>query len=221
MDSYADPMPARRTSGFTLVEIMVVIAILGGILALVPVNYGNWGSRSRLESAGNSMVAAITSTRFQAIFDGYDAFLEFGRFRKTDDDSEPFGYRIKFTSVRQVLESGNEDEDQENREKEQVKDREWLYTEWHEMPEGCEITGVSKSKGQWQKVSVDRPFILRFDPSGNVEQAVAVRIENKEMDVSQQYRTITVTVNGLTSTATWQKGEKDLVQIRPASDFGG
>ena len=197
---------------------MVVVLILGGVLALVPMNFGNWGSRSRLESAGNSTVAACTSARHQAIFDGYDSFLELGKWRS--EGKTVYGHRFKYTNIKEVKSSGDEELDREAREEQQGREREWQFSEWHEMPEGCEITGVSRSKGQWEKLVEDRPYSIKFDPAGNVDNAVAIRIENKDMEVRREYRTVTVTVNALTSQATWQMGEQDLIQKRPASDFG-
>ena len=205
--------------GFTLLEVMVVVLIIGGVLALVPVNLSNWGTRARLDASGNSLVAAIAGAREQAILDGYDAFLELGKFKA--DGEVVFGYRLKFTNIKAAMDTGNEEENARLREEEAAKERVWLYTIWRELPDDCEITGVSTTKGQWQRINQDRPFAVRFDPAGNVDQAVAIRVELKNADLKKEARTLTVTVNGLTSQANWQMGEQDLVQRRPVSDFGG
>ena len=56
--------PRRRfpgSRGFTLVELMVVVMIGGTILLLVPANMSRFGSRSRLDSAGNTLLSTLGS----------------------------------------------------------------------------------------------------------------------------------------------------------------
>ena len=96
-----------------------------------------------------------------------------------------------------------------------------IYTEWEPFPDDVVIAGISRAKGQWVKVDGGEPVSVAFGADGNVDSAVAVRLEHKELrQSSNDKRFITVFVNGLTSFASWRQGETDLLESRPASDFG-
>ena len=80
-------------------ELMVVVTILMGILALVPMNLYRFGARSRLENAANTLVAAVSASRSQAILDAYPVSLEFGplaRRRKTHNSRRSSTERSSF-----------------------------------------------------------------------------------------------------------------------------
>ena len=61
--------PLRRASeaaggrGFTLIEVMAVMALLGILLFFIPPNLDSFGDRSRLESAANSVSSLLTAAR--------------------------------------------------------------------------------------------------------------------------------------------------------------
>ena len=216
----ARPLPgAGVASGFTLIELMVVITIVAALFALVPLNLDSWGARSRLNSAGNSLVAAFSQARTQAIYDGWPAYLEIGRI-PNDDNEETYGYRIRFTSQPATTELDAADEEERRRlQAEQERAREDLWTEWDAFPKGVVVAGVSEAKGEWRKIVGDRPFEVGFTADGNIEGGVAVRLEATDLDVKREFRTVTVVMNALTSMGTWLDGEEDLERKLPASEF--
>lgn len=212
--------PSRGSRGFTLLEIVAVVALIGFMMALVPFNMDSWGSRSRLESGANSLVAAIASARAQAIYDGYDAYLEIGQGRNDPDDELRPAFRIRYTSTPAATEEFGVDEREAERLREiREREREWLVTAWRMMPKNIELLGVSSAKGNWNKPSGERPFSLGFTAEGNVAHALAIRIEAPDLDVRREFRTATIMVNALTSLASWQEGEHELPERRPAAEF--
>jgi prepilin-type N-terminal cleavage/methylation domain-containing protein len=213
---------ASLQAGFTLIELMVVVVLMGTVILLVPSNYGVFGARARLNETGNSMAAAFAGARQQAILDAYQVSVQIGSYR--DEDSKwHTGWRYEFTSVPAVRSGVGEDRtdtEQENLRRRQ-EEREWLYTDWHEVPSGVQVVGVSDEKGVWHKLTDGgKPFVVRYFADGTVEKAVAIRFENEDLDVAKEYRTMTVMVNGLTSEPSVLEGEHELPEQRPASDFG-
>lgn len=217
-------MPDTRVAdrGFTLIELLAVVLIMGGILLLVPISLDSIGAQGKLKNTANSLVAAFNGGRERAILDGYEVYLEIGGYRDEEDDEYRYGWRFKFTNIKAQDISDTEDEgERERRRAERAREREWLYSSWHAVPLGVEIVGVSTQKGSWRKANPGgKPIAVRFFADGTIENAVAVRIENTDMEVNKEYRTVTVIVNGLTSEATWQNGMGELPESLPSSTFG-
>ena len=208
--------------GFTLLELLAVVLIMGTVLVLVPMNLSSIGSEGKLKNTANSLVAAFNGGRERAILDQHEVYLEIGGYRDEEADEYRYGWRYKFTNLTPMDISETEDEGElERRRAARARDREWLYTSWHATPRGVEIIGVSTQKGSWQKPNPGgKPVPVRFNADGTIETAVAVRIENTDMEVRKEYRTITVLVNGLTSEANWQNGMGELNESLPSSNFG-
>jgi prepilin-type N-terminal cleavage/methylation domain-containing protein len=216
------PVHPHQSRGFTLLELMVVALIMGTILLLVPANMDNLGARSKLESTANSLVAAFNGARERAILDGYEVAVELGTFRDEDGDWK-YGWRFRFTnlvaaSIKNPDDPEAQDDDPESR---RDQEREWLFTPWHECQEGVVIAGVSEKKDIWKKLNEGgRSSEVRFFADGDVENGIAVRFESEDLEVERRYKTVTVMVNPLTSEPSWEDGEQDLNESRPASDFG-
>ena len=206
--------------GFTLLELMAVVLLMGTILLLVPMNMDTVGAEGKLKNTSNSLVAAVNGARDRAVLDSYDVFLELGTFRK--DDEWEHGWRFKFTSLPPPEVSTTEDAGARAEQRAaRAREREWLYTEWHETNSGVKIVGISERKGNWHKVSEGgEPYSLRFYADGTVESGLAVRLENIDMETEKDYRTITVFVNSLTSEPSWVVGQQELPEALPSSNFG-
>lgn len=204
--------------GFTLVELMVVVAILAGMLLLVPPNLYRYGARSRLENAANTIVSLIASAREQSIQDGHPVKLEFGMY-ETEDGEMHSGHRIIFTNVpaerSELLNQEGQDE-----ERDRPDQLEWLETMWHELSGGVVYAGISERYGQWAKVSRDRPYIISFTPDGGVEKGFAIRVVSEDLDnVKKENRTITIKVNPLTAEASSMDGLAEMAQTREENEF--
>jgi prepilin-type N-terminal cleavage/methylation domain-containing protein len=212
----------NRRGGFTLLELLVVCAIVGGTLILVPVSFGSFGARSRLSSAANSMLAQLGAIRERAMMDGYEARLEIASYRE-NDGTRRLGSRFWFTNLpakgtAKLEEEGSER--QRERATSRAKDREWMVSEWSPLPDGILVTGISIEAGQWEKIGEgERAFQVKFFADGGVERAVAVRLESQDLEVKPEFRTVTVMVNALTAEAASYEGFRELPKQRDASEF--
>lgn len=81
-----DPMSEK--SGFTLMELMVIIAIIAIIFALALPAFIGWLPAKRMESAASEVNAAFQVTRLSAIKENTSAILKF------DLDDESYSVRV-------------------------------------------------------------------------------------------------------------------------------
>lgn len=61
------PIPPRRSRGFTLVEIIAVVALIALAMTLVAVTVGDGLTNAKVKAASRDLVAALRYTRGQAI----------------------------------------------------------------------------------------------------------------------------------------------------------
>ena len=213
-------MTSRRRHpprGFTLIELMVVVTILMGVLALVPMNLYRWGARSRLENGANTLVAVISASRSQAILDGYPVRLELGKYRNEDGETH-YGHRWIVTNMPKqssdlIMADGEADEQR------RPQDREWVTTYWKDLPQGIILSGVSERGDTWKELADDRPYSVEFGPDGGVERGFAVRLEAEDLEIDKEDRTITVVVNPLTAEAASYDGYREVPKQREEHEF--
>lgn len=217
----SSPCPQRLSeAGFTLIELMVVVLIMGTILLLVPANMEGLGARGKFTGTANSLVAGITGARERAILDAYEVALQLGTFQDEDGDWQ-HGWRFRFTNIPAKSVETKEGNDQQDRRDARKQEREWLYTTWHPCQDGIKIAGISERRDVWQKIQDGgKVHEIRFFSDGTCETGVAVRLESLDLDVAKEYKTITVILNGLTSEASWLEGEQELPEALPASALG-
>lgn len=210
-----------RVRGFTMIEMMVVTAIVGVALLLVPPNFDTFGARGRLSAGANKLLSELTAVKEQATMDGYEARLEIGLYEDEKGEKQ-VGTRIWFTSVPAKGTEGSERDREQNRERatSRAEERQWMSTEWSPFPEGVIVSGVSTETNSWDKVGEgERTFQVRFFPDGGVDRPVGVRVECKDLDVRTDDRTVTILLNALTSEPTSAEGLAEIPRQRDASEF--
>ena len=68
----------RKDSGFTLIELMVVIAIIGVLCAIAIPNFLNWLPKHRVGSAARTVMSTLEFARINAIKTNADVTVNFG-----------------------------------------------------------------------------------------------------------------------------------------------
>lgn len=78
MKNHVNPAKqARRASGFTLLEVMIVVAILGVLTALSVVTFDAMGKRGALQNAAFDLQSTLSSSRTRAMSRGYPVWVVF------------------------------------------------------------------------------------------------------------------------------------------------
>ncbi|PTL77654.1 GspH/FimT family pseudopilin [Vitiosangium sp. GDMCC 1.1324] len=76
MSNHANPAKReRRDGGFTLIEVMVVVAIIGVLTALSMVAYDSVGKRGALQNAAFDLQGTLTLARSEAVSRGYPIWI--------------------------------------------------------------------------------------------------------------------------------------------------
>jgi type II secretory pathway pseudopilin PulG len=208
-------------AAFTLLEMLVVCAILGAALLLAPSSFNTFGARSRLSSASNNLLSELGAIREQATIDGFETRLEIGSYRETDGVRRQ-GTRFWYTNVPAKSTEGTQEQRDRAKERQtsRAQDRQWQVSSWKELPEGVVIAGVSLEAGRWEKVGDgDRTFQARYFPDGSIEHGFGVRYECMDIDTKPEFRTVTVLVNALTAEPASYEGLQELPRQRDASEF--
>ncbi|MBE9610442.1 GspH/FimT family pseudopilin [Chitinilyticum piscinae] len=65
----------KRQTGFTLIELMLVVALIGIILAIAVPNFTEWYQRKKLEGIANDFAALIQNARIEAVRRNSSTFL--------------------------------------------------------------------------------------------------------------------------------------------------
>ncbi len=68
-------MPNPRSKGFTLIEMIVVIVLIGIVASVVTFSFARSLAGARIQAAGNDLVAGLRYTRGQAIVKGEQKVL--------------------------------------------------------------------------------------------------------------------------------------------------
>jgi len=103
-------MPRRRTRGFTLVEVIAVVALIALAATVVAVSVGGGLSGARVRAASKDLAAALRYTRGQAIVEREQKtlLLDLENRSYTAPDREPVelpqGMEIRLVTARQELE---------------------------------------------------------------------------------------------------------------------
>lgn len=167
-----DPTPAatRRAGGFTIVEVLVTLLVLGLITAMVVPNLGAFVPKAKLDAAAKVLAANIDHMRSEARIQGKRCSLELdldkGRWRRVLPPED------KLTT----------DQD--------VQSLEPLYEDWTELQDGVQIVSAGN---QNEGMAKGGTFALVFDHNGNTgDQSVVLRLKDDPTMVW------TVNIRGLT-----------------------
>jgi prepilin-type N-terminal cleavage/methylation domain-containing protein len=218
----ASPPRARR--GFTLIEIMVVMVLLGILLLWVPNRMDGFGDRSKLDSTASTLLAVLTGAKETAVMDGHEVRLQVELAPDAKDRRRTGRFRTLVTSrAREKPEGLKSDEERSERAPREERDEdEWMATEWRSLPDGVLLTGYSQESGQWIRTNPrGEPIEISFHPDGAVRPPHAWRITSVDLSEDVQ-RTLTIRVNALTSTADVVEGDgpdSELPIRRDPSDF--
>jgi prepilin-type N-terminal cleavage/methylation domain-containing protein len=200
--------------GFTLIEIIVVVAILGGFLLIIPADLNSYGKEGRLQSAGNTLVSVETGAREQAIIDGNPVIL------RLDLKNSRFGYRVTTSTHKtpKELQKGQQNPEVEA-EAEVNEQEEWVDTAWRPLPDDVKIAGFSREKDEWATTNPGgEPIQVWYFPDGSVKPPHAIWIEGHP-DLPEASRSLTITVNALTSLAEVAVGKIELPRKLKADAF--
>lgn len=103
------PIPARvrRAAGFTLLEMLAVILLIGIAAAAVSVSVSQGLASARINAASSELVAAMRATRAQAIVKGHEQNFDVNLRQLTyqnirhQDVALPKGLRLSMTSAKE------------------------------------------------------------------------------------------------------------------------
>ena len=205
--------------GFTLIELIVVVAIVGSVLVMVPSNLNGFGARSRLESSANTVSSVETAAKEQAVIDDHEVILEYHLYdAPADSHGKWSGWRYVIASKTHETPDAAADAQAAGTAKSRVAEEdEWVELPWDRLPEGVRLAGFSVSKEEWNR-SPPGTIRVSFFPDGSVRPAHALRIESTELPRGAA-STMTVRVNALTGLAEVLDGEVEMTPKRDPSDF--
>jgi general secretion pathway protein H len=70
------PLTAHRSQGFTLIELVAVVTLIGIALGVISMSFSKTMSSAQIRAASTDLVAALRYTRGQAIVKGKQAALD-------------------------------------------------------------------------------------------------------------------------------------------------
>ncbi|MEC7582689.1 MAG: GspH/FimT family protein [Planctomycetota bacterium] len=160
----------RRSSGFTIIEVMVVVVIMGMIAAIVIPNLGMFVPEARMNSAAQQLIANIDFVRSEARIQGKRVTLEF--------DLENARWRYVLPPEEQLT----SDQD--------VHTLEADYLAWQELEDDVEFASAGNAANGMVQ---DNIFQMVFDENGfTSDQSIVLQL------ISDPNMTWTVQVHGLT-----------------------
>lgn len=70
-------MPARPDDGVTMVELVVVIAMMGALMAFAVVGWASWARASAQDGAASTLEGTLRQAQQQAVSDGWATCVQF------------------------------------------------------------------------------------------------------------------------------------------------
>lgn len=146
---------ARSRAGFTLVELMVILIILGMLATLTVITWQSVLPRSELHSAVRELAAKVSEARSDAIARNAEFLIEY-YFEETD--AHPRGYRI-VTPYRLGPQGGLA-----------VRDEERFPLQWSVLPSSIYFKSITVNGTVYDSGTVT----VRFDPLGGASDHLVV-----------------------------------------------
>jgi prepilin-type N-terminal cleavage/methylation domain-containing protein len=147
-------IPRRRRGGFTVIELMMVIVVMGLIAGAVAMSAEALLPRSRLNSEVRALAATLQGTRSEAIARNAEFLLEY------DLDEDAYRVLSPFDATGGLMRQDSEEEDR-------------MAFDWHKLADGVEIASVYIGGEQIQS-GLAR---VRFDPLGAASGHAVVFIQ--------------------------------------------
>ncbi|HET9032431.1 MAG TPA: GspH/FimT family pseudopilin [Dokdonella sp.] len=105
------PLPTPRPKGFTMIELIVVIVLIGIVASVVTFSFTRTLAGARIQAASNDLVAGLRYTRGQAIVKGEQKVLLLDLEKNTwlapgkEERKLPEGMILRLTTAQQELTS--------------------------------------------------------------------------------------------------------------------
>lgn len=149
---------SRWQRGFTLVEMMVVITIIGLVTYMVYVNMGAMIPKTKLDSTAKQLVSRIDYLRSEARLQGKRYVMQL----------DLKGARWRYVTPPGVRISNDQSED----------DLAAIEMMWQPLEEGVEFHGAGNQKDGMVRPGSPNPFEIVFDASGfTADQIVVLQLD--------------------------------------------
>jgi len=185
-------MPPRASAGFTLIEVLVVCAMLGLIAALIAPNLGALVPSARLRSSGNQILRELDWVRSEARIQGKRMAMEF--------DLDGGRYRVVYPPEQRLT------RDQEAWTLEERPDQ------WVDLETDVKFVGAGDGKNGLAR---RQRYRVQFDEFGfTADQVVALGLQ------SDPLLTWTLSIHGLSGKVTVIESEKGETPLPPVLNEG-
>ena len=185
---------SRRTLGFTFVELIAVIAIIGLLAAIVVANLDRFSVYARLNSAARALGNQLLQVR--------DIAATHHRPLHVDLDQEHQRWRVVGPPSPHAVPAEKEREEQT------------IYGGWNELDDGVRIDEIAFGSGDAQRSGV---FRVTFEGDGEVvPSGFVVYFVHEQLPDDEG---VSVEVSGLTALVAYHQGRIRPEEVRDADDF--
>ena len=185
---------SRGSGGFTLIELMIVVAIIGLMTQMILPAFSNTLPEEQLKSTANKLAIQLNYLRSEARLQGASYSLEL--------DPEKQRYRVHMPPEIRLAEDGNAPLLE--------GDPETSALNWHDLPLGVHFAGVSLGrKDQGPKKSRE----IRFDPRGRTPPKV-LYLEYQDPNLQGEPIRYSIVIPPLTGDIQVEKGTVGLPTAR-------
>lgn len=184
--------PSRRDSGFTVIELMVVILLLGVVVGYGFLKIDNLVPSARLDKAARELGQTLTRLRSLSIFSGRTHFLEY--------DLDAQTYRLTRSTTIREQEEGAHD---------------YIESDWFELPKKVRIKAIQFSD---RGAETQGQVRVEFTPTGEVVGHLIHILSDEILDESKNR--YTVELNPITGLVSYTQGiHKSYDQVRSEFEF--